>query len=77
MTTSPDNPMDAVYHMLIREVAAIQERTQWAQRLHQLMRHGSQHERPGHEERGGRAGRGVPLRTVHTLTRAPSQNDPW
>jgi hypothetical protein len=77
MITSPDNPMDAVYHTLRREVAAIQERAQWAQRLHHLTRPGSQHERAGHEERGGRAGRGVPLGTVHPLTRTPSQNDPW
>ena len=77
MTTSPDHPMDAVYHTLLREAAAIQEQAQGAQRLHHLMRHGSQNKRPGHEERGGRAGRGVPLGAVHTLTRAPSQNDPW
>jgi hypothetical protein len=42
MTTSPDHPMDAVYHTLLREAAAIQEQAQGAQRLHHLMRHGSQ-----------------------------------
>jgi hypothetical protein len=77
MTTSSDHPMDAVYHTLLREVAAIEERARWAQRLHHLMRPGSQHEKPGHEKCGSRAGRGMPLGAVHILTRAPSQNDPW
>jgi hypothetical protein len=77
MTTAPAHPMDAGYHTRIRAIAAIPERRQWAQRLHQFMRPSSQNERPGHKEDEKRAGRGVPLGAAHTFPCAPSQHDLW
>ncbi len=75
MTTAPD-PMDAVYHTLMRECADIEEGSQCAWRLYHLLRPRSQNERAVHDERRDLSSEGGPLLAVPGILHAASHNEP-